>query len=221
VNEQKPVDHFTIIPRRFTDAHIADEIDHLHVLIGLHIAARCYEVRNTSHGVAAIRLASLAELCGNTSTETIRRKLHELEPEWIACEVEPGQRSAWRIRLTGLAHEADTNTAPPHDLHRTSTKEPPPVWRFTSTDLEPGGGANPHGETASGATRLPHGVFERPDKRNETKRNDDERKAGIEGKNGENLDTAVGETTVAADFDPIERARQFDEMFPPRARRAS
>ena len=56
-----------------------------------------------------------------------------------------------------------------------------------------------------------------------TRRDEDERKTGIE----EKLDTAVGETT-AAEFirdqqerDPLERARRFDEMFRPGAKRAS
>jgi hypothetical protein len=219
VSEQRPVDHFTIIPRRFTDAHIADEIDSTHLVLGVHIAARCYEVRNTSDGVAAIRLSSLAELCGDVSTETIRRKLHELEPDWIACEVGQGQRSAWRIRLTGLAHEADTDTPLPRDLHTTSTETPLPVWKLTSTARDAGEAITPHDERDAGPTRPPQRVSGRQNKRNDTRRDEYEKKAGIE----EKLDTVVGETT-AAELDPLdalERARLFDEMFPPRARRAS
>jgi hypothetical protein len=204
VSEQKPVDHFTIIPRRFTDAHLADEIDSIHLVIGVHIAARCYEVRNTSDGVAAIRLSSLAELCGDVSTETIRRKLHELEPAWIACEVGQGQRSAWRIRLTGLAHEADAGTPPPRDFHATSTETPLPVWKLTSTELDASGATIPHDERDAGPARPPQPVSERQNKRNETRRDEYEKRAGTE----EKLDTAVAETTTARlnPLDALERA---------------
>jgi hypothetical protein len=227
VSEQKPpVDHFTVIPRRFTDAHIADEIDSMHLVIGLHIAARCYEVRNTSDGTAAIRLSWLAELCGDISTETIRRKLHELEPDWIVCEVGQGQRSAWRIRLTGLAQEPGTATPLPHDLHTTSTKPAPPAWKSTSTAPEAGETAIPLGERDASLTRLPHRISQRQDKRNETKRNEDETRAA----SSEKLDH-LGVETTGADFDAaefiqdqrrrdsLERARRFDEMFPPKAKR--
>jgi len=219
LSEQKPVDHFTIIPRRFTDAHLADELDHLHVLIGLHVAARCYEVRNTSDGVAAIRLTQLAELCGNVSIETIRRKLHELEPTWIACEVEPGQRSAWRIRLTGLAHEAVADTPHPHDLHTTSTETPPRVWRSTSTGLEAAEGLNPHGKRERTSTRPPELASEEQDIRDETKRDENETKAA----SSENQDHLGVETTAASNdlADALGRARLFDEMFPPRRWRTS
>jgi hypothetical protein len=61
--------------------------------------------------------------------------------------------------------------------------------------------------------QLPHGGGPKEEKRRE------ETKAG----NEEELDHLGVETTAAGDdlLDAIERARLFDEMFPPKAKRAS
>ena len=71
------IDHFAPVPLRFIEANRADELDATHVLVGTHLAAQCYEARNTADGVATVRLRTLADLCGK-STETIRKKLHDL-----------------------------------------------------------------------------------------------------------------------------------------------
>jgi len=190
VSERK--DHFTLVPRRFTDAHIADELDAVHVLIGLHVAARCYEVINTSGGVAPIRLAPLAELC-EVSEETVRRRLHDLRDwGWLGFEAPvPGQRSAWRIWLLGLAHEGGDSTRAPQTCHRPTTETPPRPRSSSSTAATSKEGAIPHGEKESTSTRAPQSDSAREDKRNETKRNE---KSLTE----EKLDHVVGETTAAA-----------------------
>jgi hypothetical protein len=168
-------DFFTMIPRRFTDAHIADELDAQHVLVGLHVAARCEQDRNTAGGVAAIRLAWLAELC-EVSVETVRRKLHELrERGWIDFDApDPGQRAAWKIWLTGLARgdQSDPNsTRAPHELHT----DPPSVWSSSSKDLPAEDGAIPHDDRDRTSTRAPHEESAIPTdetRRDETRRNE-------------------------------------------------
>jgi hypothetical protein len=216
---ERPVDFFVAVPLRFVYAHDADEIDWMHFVIGVHVAAQCFEVRNTSDSVAAIRLSTLAELCGNVTDQTIRNKLHDLKPAWIDFDVRQGQRSAWRIRLTGLAQETETTTPLPSDFKPTSNETTPFVLKLTSNDSEPDDVAIPHGERARTSTRLQNSDSEVLDKRNETKRNEDERKASTRG----NLDHLGVETTVAGDdlADALERARLFDERFPPPPRRAS
>jgi hypothetical protein len=183
------VDHFTAVPRRFTDAHIADELDAAHVVIGVHVAARCYEVRNTAGGVAALRLSALAELCG-VSDETVRRKLHELrERRWI--DFTPpgsGQRAAWRVWLTGLARDRESSRAP-QQLHSSSTKDPPPVWSSSSTGLPGSGTGIPLGNTESTSTPAPQDEVPVPDRRNETRRDETFLTE-------ENYDHVVGKTTA-------------------------
>jgi hypothetical protein len=193
------VDHFTALPRRFTDAHIADELDGLHVLLGLHISARCYEVANTSRGIAAIRLSWLAELCA-ANVETIRRKLHDLRQRgWIDFDApDPGQRIAWRIWLTGLARQPEDSKQAPHQLHTSSTETRPPVWSSSSTDLR--------GEKASilleqsdgGLAQAPHALSAQGDRRNETRREERAKEQPLSEEG--NYDHAPGKTTEA-DFD--------------------
>jgi hypothetical protein len=218
VSEQKPF--FTLIPRRFIDARIADEIDAVDVLIGVHVATDCFDALNTSDGVAPVRLSGLAELCG-VSEETIRRRLHELRKQgWLDFEQPaPGQRAAWRIWLVGLAYEGADSSPAPQTNHRPTTETPPSVWSSSSTDLPPETPANRHGKRARTSTQAPQAEVEQSDKRNETRRNENEKKAAT----SENLDHLGVETTVAEPdpLDALERARRFDEMFPPRRRQAS
>jgi hypothetical protein len=206
VSEPRDVDHFTAVPRRFTDAHIADELDATHVLLGLHLAARCYEVVNTAGGVAAVRLAVLAELC-EVSNETARRKLHELrELGWIDFDApEPGQRVAWRIWLTGLAREDESDarsTRAPYQLHTSSTKDPPSVWSSSSTGPRPHVGEIPYGESVSTSTRAPQREAPVSDRRDETRREENSLSK-------ENYDHLVGKTTGEAAAEALERERAF------------
>jgi hypothetical protein len=200
-------------------ARKADEIDGVDLLIGVHVATDCFDALNISDGVAAVRLANLAELC-ERSEQNIRVRLHELRKKgWLDFEQPaPGQRAAWRIWLVGLAHEGTDSTPAPHTNNR-PTKTPLPVLSSSSTGPAPEIGANPHGESAGTSSRAPQADFEEQDIRDETKRDEDEKKAAA----SENLDHLGVETTAAGDDlrDAIERARRFDEMFPPRARRAS
>jgi hypothetical protein len=152
-------DFATFIPIRFVDALRADEVDVLRYGLGCYVAALCFECRNTSGGVAVVRLSELAELF-DVSVDTIGRKLHDLEPDWIECDVRSGQR-AWRIGLTGLASPA----RPPHDLRRTSAPEGSPVRRLTSADEQSPDGASPHAETGSAPPEAPQGRAEPEDTR--------------------------------------------------------
>jgi hypothetical protein len=216
VSGQKPVDHFTLIPRRFTDAHIADELDAVHVLIGLHIAARCYEVLNTSNGVAPIRLSWLAELC-EVSEETVRRKLHELrDGGWLDFEAPaPGQRSAWRIWQIGLAHDEAGTSRAPQTYHRPTTETPLSLWSSSSTDAPPEEHAIPHGERERTSTRAPQDALPKTDKRNEYE-NDQSQKQTLD---EEKLDHVEGEATPRTREPELEEALRPDQLeenpFPP------
>ena len=152
-------DFAVFIPVRFVDAFRADVIDALHFGLACYVAALCFECRNTSGGVAVVRLSELAELF-EVSVDTIGRKLHDLEPEWIECDVRPGQR-AWRIRLTGLASPAEA----PQNLRTTSAPEPPAVRSLTSASPKPPDRANRHAETDSHLAEPPQSHSEPEDTR--------------------------------------------------------
>jgi hypothetical protein len=122
------VDHFVPVPLRFFEALTAGDLDSAHLMVGVLIAHRCYEVKNTAAGVATVRLTTLADLCG-VSDDTIERKLDGLRASgWIDFErPKQGQRIGWRIWLRGLSLDggADTTSAPPpHDLRTTSAQNP-------------------------------------------------------------------------------------------------
>jgi hypothetical protein len=101
-------DHAVFIPIRFYDAFDLGEVTQRQFDLGVRIARRCYDVRNTSDGWAVVRLTPLAEEF-DVSEEAIRLDLH--------------------ARLTGLASPA----RPPQHLQDTSKKEHPDIWRLTST----------------------------------------------------------------------------------------
>jgi len=46
------VDHFVPVPLRFFEALTAGDLDSAHLMVGVLIAHRCYEVKNTAGGVA-------------------------------------------------------------------------------------------------------------------------------------------------------------------------
>jgi len=188
-----PVDHFTAVPRRFTDAHIADELDALHVLIGLHVAARCYEVRNTSGGVAAIRLSSLAELC-ERHPQTIRLRLESLkERGWIGFEKpKPGQHTAWKIWLTGLEVDFGNAGRAANQLNASSTRTTPPTLSTSSTAPGSGMGAIPLGERDNSPPPPQH-VSSTPTT-NETRR-EEKRTTKSKPLSEEKLDHVLGEGT--------------------------
>jgi hypothetical protein len=217
---ERPGDFFTMIPRRFIDARKADDIDGVDLLIGVHVATDCFDALNISDGVAAVRIANLAELC-ERSEQNIRVRLHELRKKgWLDFEQPaPGQRAAWRIWLVGLAHEGTDSTPAPQTNNRPTTKTPLPVLSSSSTSSSLELGANRQGESDGTSPQAQQADFEQQDIRDETKRDEYERKAA----SSEDLDHLGVETTAAGDdlLDAIERARLFDEMFPPRSRRAS
>lgn len=116
------IDHFVPIPLRFFEALTAGDLDSTAFLVGVLVAHRCYEVKNTANGVATFRLATLAALC-DISDDTIERKIEDLQAgDWIDFErPRQGQRIGWKIWLKGLAldEEADARSAPPpHHLRK-------------------------------------------------------------------------------------------------------
>jgi hypothetical protein len=92
-------DFFAAVPLRFHRAWEYGELDTQHVLIGFHVSVACYEARNTADGVAAIRLGAIAELT-ETSAETVRRKLHDLQRlGWIDLKApDPGNARPGKSR---------------------------------------------------------------------------------------------------------------------------
>jgi hypothetical protein len=185
------VDHYAPVPLRFVDALNEGVLEPAHVLVGVLVAARCYEVRNTAGGVATIRLSTLAELC-KVSDDKISRKLDDLrERGWIDFErPKPGQRIGWRIWLTELAPSHLRSEPPPQHLRTTSAKDPPSVRSSTSADLPGGDTAIPHGDRGRTSAPAPHDAF--AVLTNDTRR--DQKRTISE----QNYDQVVGETTAAA-----------------------
>jgi hypothetical protein len=120
------VDHFVPIPLRFVEALVAGDLDSTACLIGVLVARRCYEVKNTAGGVATVRLATLADLCGVTD-DTIERKarwaqskrldrLREAQAgaaDWLADLAQrtlAGRKCGDQLRAT--------SAPPPHDLRK-------------------------------------------------------------------------------------------------------
>jgi hypothetical protein len=210
--ESKPF--FVPLPWEFFDAWLVDQrVKRTHVLCAFYVAARCFEAKNTGAGVAPIELSTVARLC-SVSPETIRRTLHDLRRwGWIDFEAGDGGDPAWRIWLTGLSLEEPS----PRPLHDLSTKAPAPVWRGLSTASPDSEGANPHRETEHDSTTSPQSDSAETPIRDETKREK------TTPRSEEKLDDVLGKTTGAefVPLDALERARRFDEMYPPRRRRAS
>src|SRR5215204_4016903 len=185
------VDHFAPVPLRFLRAWEFGELDAQHVLIGLHLSACCYEVKNTADGVAAIRLNALAELT-ESHVETARRKMHELQDrDWINFEKpRQGQHTAWKVWLTGLARndQQDANsTAVPQQFH-TGTPSRVELKLHSRPDEIP---ATPHGETERTSTEVPQALaaVSTEETRREGKR---------ERLTEENYDHLLGKTTAAS-----------------------
>jgi hypothetical protein len=208
------VDHFVPVPLRFFEALTAGELAPAQVMVGILIAHRCYEVRNTAGGVATVRLATLADLCGVTD-DTIQRKLDVLrDGGWIDFErPKPGQRMGWRIWLKGLERnvEADpTSALAPQHLRTSSTEDPPPVRRSSSAALPAPSAATPHGERDRGSAQAPH--VNAADPTDETRR--DETKKTV---SEEKLDHVLGETTgsgtATRNREPVHVEREADDSL--------
>jgi hypothetical protein len=133
-------EHFAAVPWRFLESWRSGELGGLHVLVALHLVARCHEARNTAAGVAFVTLRELADLC-EVGDEAVRRKLHDLrETNWVDFEPSRPPRSTWRIWLTGLdLREAGDLRG---DLRVTSWGEAPERPLMTS-DLPGEAGGNP------------------------------------------------------------------------------
>ena len=203
-------DHAAFVPIRFVDAFENDEVNRGQFTLGCYVAALCYRAKNTSGGVATVRLAALAELF-ETSVETIRRNLHALEPNWVECEVGTGQR-AWQIRCTGLASPAQA----PRDLHARSTSEGPQMWSSTSTETStdelPPDDAKPPAESISVPSQPPQESPQNssplPDTRPDPTRPD--RTTAVEEKRDTVLGPVTGEPASEA---PLSRPeRTWDEI---------
>jgi hypothetical protein len=189
------VDHFVPVPLRFFEALTAGDLDATHVMVGVLIAHRCYEVKNTAGGVATVRLTTLADLCG-VSDDTIERKLDGLRASgWIDLErPKQGQRIGWRIWLRGLSldRNADTSSVrPPHHLRTTSAKDPPPVRKSSSAEAPGGEGAIPHGKRDRSSAPPPQVDSAEPT--NETRRDERRKPLWVGG-------DVLGKSTEA-DFD--------------------
>jgi hypothetical protein len=116
VRKERPQPFFIPLPWDFFEAWLVDaRVKPIHVLGAHYIAARCFEARTTGGGIAPVELSTVACLCG-VSTETIRRKLHDLR-EWGGVDLQAGDGAdpAWRIWLTGLSLD-ETSPRPLHDL---------------------------------------------------------------------------------------------------------
>jgi hypothetical protein len=204
------VDHFVPVPLRFFEALTAGDLDPAHFIVGVLIAHRCYELRNTAGGVATVRLATLADLCG-VSDDTIPRKLDDLrESGWIDFDrPKRGQRIGWRVWLKGLAlnGEAHTTFAPaPHHLRTSSAGSPPPVRRSSSAASPAADGAMPYGEPDRTSARTPHLAHARED---ETKR--DEKRREENPLDEEKEDHLVGKTTAESE-DSADRPLGEEEL---------
>lgn len=136
-------EHFAAIPLRFFYEWQAQELDALHVLVALYLVARCHEVVNTAAGVAVIRLAEIAELCG-VDDETIRRRLHDLrDAAWVGFDdPRTGPGSRWRVWLTGLALRRASE--PPPRLDPITSHEETAERRLISSDAGLTATAIPH-----------------------------------------------------------------------------
>jgi hypothetical protein len=188
-------DHFVPVPLRFFEALTAGDLDPGHFIVGVLIAHRCYEVRNTADGVATVRLATLADLCG-VSHDTIQRKVEHLgERGWIGFEKpEPGQRIGWRIWLTGLARDDASSTRATHELRMSYAPDPPPVRSSTSAEFSGEEAAPPHGQRDRSSARATH--VEPPKPTDETRRDEKRTTKSKPISDGE-IDNVLGKTTAA------------------------
>jgi hypothetical protein len=181
---------FIPLPWEFFDAWLLERrVKRTHILSAFYIAARCFEARNTSGGVAPIELSTVARLC-DVSTETIRRALHDLrEWGWLDFQAGDGGDPAWRLWLTGLSIESGS----PRPLHDLSTETPPPTWRALSTDASDLTGANPRDERESAPSASPQRDRSKSPKRDETRPQETKTKNP---RSEEKLDHVVVETTA-------------------------
>jgi hypothetical protein len=180
---------FIPLPWAFFDAWLVDRrVKRTHVLSAVYVAARCFEVKNTGHGIAPIELSTIARLC-NASTETIRRTLHDLRSwGWIDFRAGHGGDPAWRIWVTGLSLEGPS-PRPRNDL---STETPPAAWRGLSTAAQVGADANQHGDRTQPSPTSPQSVSGEPPKRNETRPQEKNNRKPL---SEEELDNVLGEGT--------------------------
>jgi hypothetical protein len=192
-------DHFVPVPLRFFEALTAGDLDPVHLIVGALIAHRCYEVQNTAGGVATVRLATLADLCG-VSHDTIQRKVDDLrERGWIDLErPNPGQRIGWRIWLTGLARDAEaeaTSARATHELRTSYAPAPPAVRSSSSAEISGNEAATPHGQRDRSSARAPQAKVADPT--DETRREEKRRESTTFTE--EELEHVLGTTTAAED----------------------
>jgi len=175
-----PDEFFGGVPFRFTDALEAGEIDGLHYLLGCLLVTLCFRERHTRGGVAIVKLLTLADRVNvpgviEASTETIRRRLHDLHGwGWIECETRTGPDATWRVRLLRL------------DFQAISTEEGSSEWKListgTSAEAESDGGAKADAEPGLAAPEaaqvFPLEADPRTPRRDETIR--DKRNPGFE-----------------------------------------
>lgn len=199
----KTVRFFIPVPWEFYDAWSVDRrVKPTHVLTALYVAARCFEARNTSGGTASVELSTLARLC-DVGTEMIRRRLHDLR-DWGWLDFEPGDGGdpAWRIWLTGLS--LDEPSPPP--LHHLSTETASPSWKGLSTDTPEPSDANPQEQRDSSSTTSPQRETRPRDRRDETKREENQRAK---------KDHVLGETTgrdEASEPEPADWRQLYEEL---------
>ena len=202
----EPVDHFVPVPLRFFEALTAGDLRAAHVLVGVLIAHRCYEVKNSAAGVATFRLATLAEFCG-VKVDTIQRKLEDLqEGGWIEFErPKQGQRIGWRIWLTGLAIDGEavpTGASLPHHFRTTSAKDPLSVRKSSSAAAQGEVAAIVHSKRDGTSAPLPQADNAKPT--NETRRDETRRENPKPLSHGKK-DHALGKTTTPEPDDTTDR----------------
>jgi hypothetical protein len=145
-------------------------------VIGVHIAARCYEVRNTLTGLLR---SAFPRSPSSAATSAPRRSgascMNSSPPGSPARSARGNVRRGefgsrgWPMKQT----RHTTSTRLPRDFHRNTL----PVWKLTSTELDASGATIPHDERDAGPAR-PHNPS-LSGKTNETRRDETNTRKGL------------------------------------------
>jgi hypothetical protein len=149
---------FRMVPDSFIDACASGEINERQFFLG------CFILRWASYrtGELSLTLGELLHRSGyKLSDDSLLNDLKVLRPAWLTFESTQGQRSPYRLRLTGLAAEPDEASLPNdfrNELPDFSEVEPPPseVLSEVRSEVSPASreplddrGQPPHSEVAS------------------------------------------------------------------------